>query len=30
MDRCSINVVPIQKWDKFSPTQCLKNEVEHH
>ena len=29
MEKCSSNVVSIQKWDKFSLMQCPKNELEH-
>jgi len=28
MDKCSTSPVPIQKGDKFSLKQCLKNELE--
>ena len=28
MDKCFTSVVPIQKRDKFSEMQCLKNELE--
>ena len=26
MEKCSIGVAPIQKWDKFSLMQCPQNE----
>lgn len=29
MEKCSTSVVPIQKRDKFSLTQCPRNELEH-
>ena len=28
MEKCPISVVPIQKGDKFSLIQCLKNELK--
>ena len=28
MEKCSTNVIPIQKGDKFSLMQCLKNELK--
>ncbi len=29
MHKCSAGIIPIQKRDKFSLNQCLKNDVEH-
>ena len=29
MDKCSVEIVPVQKEDKFSLTQCPKNDEEH-
>jgi len=28
MDKCSISLILIQKGDKFSLMQCLKNDLE--
>jgi len=28
MDKCSASLVPIQKGDKFSLMQCLKNDLK--
>ena len=30
MDKCSTSLVPIQKGDKFSLMQCLKNDLEQN